>query len=870
MKSTFIKFLWVALLLPLCIVAQAQGRDEGKLKRAWNNMLARFNTYYNAEQILDDAIFQLEEAHKDDFTKVIPVFPEGDESNSKAIVASMDGIMAKTSKLIQGRPNSKWVDDAFLLIAKSHFYRYDMYAALEAFQYVYTQYNNREIKYDAQVWIFRTFIRQGKLYDAESILNLIQQEKNFPKRLNRMLYKSAAEMYIMEKKYKQALEMMVKAEPLLRTRTEKYRSNFILGQLYQREGEYKKSYQYFERTVKMFPPYDYAFQANLGMSRMLSQLGEGAGKNTRKYLKRMLKDDKNIDNYDEIYFELGNLELNEGKTNEAIEYYKQSAWVSQKNKIQKANSYLALANIYFTARNYSLAQAYFDSTASFITKEHPQYEQIIARQNVLSDLINSLVVIENQDSLLRLSAMSKEDLDEFIQRLVAQEKQAKEKKEKEKIQEPTSNNVNPFNQPNPGTPVTPSGSQGDWYFYNQAAISRGFTEFTRRYGNRKHTDYWRIAAKAKEYENQIINETPDKKEDEKVEEISYNSEQDKDQQEKIQSVSQDLQKYYVQIPFSDKAKIISHIKREKALFNAGKVYHENLKEFNMAIPFYEELIKSYPKSDLGAEAIFNLIKCYEGLNNPERVTYYSKLLDEKYPNSPFNKVVNHKDVKEQTGEDKRITESYNKMYAAYIVGDFQNAKKIKLETDREFSGNSLQAKFDFLYALCVARTDSLPVFLDLLRIIKESYQGTAVAASAADMIQFYENRNKPKEEAKLGGYVYEPSTPHYYILTYQGGNAEQIKKAFSEFNNKGYSKQGLQIVSSLLGNMEMLVVKSFSSKQEAEKYFVQFISNSTFFENLNLKKYDNLYISEQNFKTLLNENKADNYFDFFTRYYIEN
>lgn len=862
-------------MLLLSGTAWSQGTDQGKLKKVWHNMLARYNTYYHAVMVLDESLIKLEESHKDDFSKVITVFPDGDENSAKGITAGMDEIMSKTSKLIQARPNSKWVDDAFLLVAQSHFYRYDLYSALEAFQYVYSQYNDQEIKYDAQLWILRTLIRQKKLYDAESIYNLIQQEKKLPKRLNKMLYQTAAEMYIRENKYSQALEYMLKAEPLLRTRTEKYRSHFILGQIYQKLGNHKESYRHFEKTVKMFPPYEYAFQANLGMSRMLSQLGGNSAKNTRKYLKQMLKDDKNLDYFDEIYFELGNLEMKDGKTAAAVEYYKLSAWSSVKNKIQKANSYLALANLYFERKDYPLAQAYFDSTAAFITKEHPQYEQIIARQNVLSDLIKNLVTIETQDSLMNLSKMNKADLDKFVERMVQKEKEAKAAKEAKGAEAGSAPSGNPFDQnalPTQSGPVAPSGGGADWYFYNQSAMSRGYTEFTRKWGSRKHTEFWRIAAKAKEFEAEKAFETPEKKKEEDTNaEISYDAQQDKEQQAAIQNVSQDLQKYYVNIPFSEQAKKVSHIKTEKALFNAGKVYQENLKEYLMAISYYEKLRVQYPESDLNPEAIFNMIRCYEALENTEKVKELSIILNQKYPKSPFNMVINNKDVTENAGENKKVVALYNQMYDAYQAGKYKEAKAIKLEADKQYSGNSLQSKFDLLYAFCVARTDSLTVFLDLLQIIKENYVGTSVAVTATEMLEYYQNRNKPKVEVaeSAGSYTYQPSTPHLYILTFQGGNAEQIKRAYGDFNKDQFSRDNLQVVSTLLGDLQVLMVKSFKTKADAEKYYVRFISNRDFFDKLELKKYDNLFISEDNFKILLKEKEINNYFDFFTKFYIQ-
>jgi tetratricopeptide (TPR) repeat protein len=850
--------------------AGAQVKKEGKFKKVWHNMVAHYNIYFNGEQKLLDALETLEEGHKDDFGKVIEVFPEGDEAASKGIFPKMDEIQVKTSKVIQKYPKCKWVDNSWMLMGKSYFYKYDLFAALEVFQFVYGEYPRNEIRFEAQLWVLKTYIRQNKLNDAESILGLINQEIKFPKKLQKTLLLTAANLYIKEKKYKQASEMMVKVLPLMKKRNEKYRVHFILGQLYFLQSNYKKSYYHYEKTVKLNPPYDYAFQANLGMSRMLILLPGSTAKSSRKYLKRMLNDDKNIDFFDEIFYELANLEKGDGNLPGAIQYYRMSAWSSTKNTNQKANSYLALANIFFEAKNYSLAQTYFDSTAAFISEEHVNYDQIIARQNVLSDLIMGIVTIETQDSLLLLSKMDKSDLDRMIERKAQKERDAEEQKKRKEdnannIQGTSNQSINKQGQ------SPPTGMGNDWYFYNPTSLSRGFTDFTRKWGNRKLTDNWRIAAKSKEIEIEKTKEDePEKKE--KVDQVSYDPSKDQEQQNAIKDVSKDLQKYYTNIPFSDQAKVVAHLKIEKAIFQTAKVYHESLKEYEMAISYYESLLSKYPGSDLEAETYFNLIKCYDQIGNKVMVAKYSKILNEKYPKSSFNMVINNKDVLENKGEGKEILEAYNSMYVAFKAGNYQEAKQIKIHCDKKHAGNSLQAKFDYLYALCVAKTDSLSRYLDLLRNIKETYPGTLVANTSDNTLEYFnkrDNKNKISFDSAAPKYFFAPETNHYYLLIFEGVNSDKVKIAYSDYNERLYKNKNLQIVATLLGESQMLVVKSFTNKKDAELYYVEFIKNGSFFDELGLKKYDNLYISEANFKVLLADKKQDNYFEFFTTNYIE-
>ena len=61
-----------------------------------------------------------------------------------------------------------------------------------------------------------------------------------------------------------------------------------------------------------------------------SSNGQGAQK-TRKYLKRMLDDDKNKDYFDQIYYELAKLEFRFENESDGIFYMKKSAKNSSKN-----------------------------------------------------------------------------------------------------------------------------------------------------------------------------------------------------------------------------------------------------------------------------------------------------------------------------------------------------------------------------------------------------------------------------------------------------------------------------------------------------------------------------------------------------------
>ena len=111
-----IKYILVIVLVSMFLDSDAQTQKESWIKKSWNNMVAHYNSYFNAEQKLEACMSRLADKQKDDFNSIINVFPYGSEKDAKGIKEPLDAAMKKASKVIQNKPNSKWVDDAYFLI----------------------------------------------------------------------------------------------------------------------------------------------------------------------------------------------------------------------------------------------------------------------------------------------------------------------------------------------------------------------------------------------------------------------------------------------------------------------------------------------------------------------------------------------------------------------------------------------------------------------------------------------------------------------------------------------------------------------------------------------------------------------------------
>ena len=205
---------------------------------------------------------------------------------------------------IEGKERNRWIGDCYLLIGIAQYYKFETYTAIEAFQFVAAQYRNEEIRYDALLWLTQCYLRLGKGPDAEYLLSTFRDDPKFPKRLKPFYHAVASEYHIQVDEYKKAAEHLDLAAGLATKRGDRARYNFILGQVYQKTGKCDSAVVRYNKVIKTSPSYELAFNARINRARCID-LGSPDGQEIKQMLTKMLKDEKNLEYRDQIYFALG-------------------------------------------------------------------------------------------------------------------------------------------------------------------------------------------------------------------------------------------------------------------------------------------------------------------------------------------------------------------------------------------------------------------------------------------------------------------------------------------------------------------------------------------------------------------------------------
>ena len=890
MKKGINSFFWLLVVVCSIFVSSCKTDKNTAMHRGWHNMNARYNGYFYSREGLKESVKKVDKALKDDFTKIIPLFTYTDNVSAKSYYADFDKSIKKSSSVIQRHaitekknkkeiPNAcRWIDENYMLIGQSHFYKRDLFSALEAFEYVSKIYPNPEAKYGAMLWIVRTNNEIGSFSQSEIIIDNLRTAKDFPTdRLFQRDYAAvSAEYYIKREDYPQAIKNLTKAIALTKNKQVKARFTFVLAQLSEKIGDTKKASLYYASIPKMHPKYDMVFQSQINSARLFD-ISTGDSKSIKKKLNRMLRDTKNTEYQDQIYFALAEIAYKEKQVPAALTYLEKSIRASTINNNQKAMSYLKRADIQFDNADYTMAQANYDSTMSFLSKDYPNYTQIEAKKNSLTSLVNNLNVITLEDSLQGLAKLTEEQrnkkIDQIIAKIDEEEKKAEEEKktllDNQSLDNPNSNASNTSTNTN-SIPTTPTTSKA-WYFYNPQTVNYGVGEFAKKWGSRKLEDNWRrknkevvLDAVVDDQGNQI-----DAGSDSAAAVVAgLDPKKIKNKKERA---------YYLKsVPLTDDALAKSNQKIADAYYNVGSIYKEQLLNNEKSVGAFETLIKRYPENKYKLSSYYQLYRTYLLMNNQPKSDKYKNLLLTEYPESEYAKIISNPDyAKEANANRNQVANFYSATYQLYSEAKYLEALANCKKAEIEYTKNYLMPQFSYLKALCIGRTETIDAFERALIQVTVKYPKEPVKDKAQEMLDAIAKQKNPgattsvaTDTVKKEKFKFTEDGEYYWvtIVTNGKGDVNQFKTSLSNLNTESFSLMNLSISSVFLDlNHQLVSVKTFEGKAKAMDYYKFMKEQPALFGALTKGEFTSFVISNENYATFYKDKNVEEYNTFFTQ-----
>ncbi len=730
--------IYLILLLFILSGACAPRKSEKKIS-VMKNLTAHYNIYYNASELLQESEKNIQFAYKDDYNQLLEIFPLPSVSASEAEQENLNEVINKANRIALEKFESNWVDDAFLLLARAEYLRGNYYNAAEYFSYVSSNFpDQKENTMEALVWQGKSLFALQEYEYADSVLH-VAYDKNL--KYHRALLNAAlANSYLHQDKPEQAITHLKKAIGFTKNRYEKIRWSFILAQLQERTNNKEEAYKSYSKVVKSNAAFEMSFNANLAQIR-LRENANGIEFDKIATLTRLLKEDKNKEFKDQIYYQIAETYAQQGELNLATDFYQTSAHVVNGSAKQKGLSFLRLAEINFDSlKNYSQAQLYYDSTLQFIPKEYPDYKNIAIKAQNLQYLADRLTLIEKQQELLRLASLPEEARISYADEQIKKELDQQQAIQTEILNAPLTG-ITDFSQFNK--------SGGTFYFDNSMAISQGLNEFKKRWGNRKLEDNWRISSGVTNLntgQNTINNLTNN----------AINSDL-KTTAENIDSLRNNILKA---VPLKAEDRAIAENKIRTARYEIAMFYKDVLGDHAAAIEALEKLVTEYKSNDQKvAELYFQLYRLYEPISAARSEQYKQELL-RKYPASIFsNSLMNPDFGKEEETTLNNLTKEYYAIYNNYQQKKYSQVISSINSLETQLSKYPKEAaQFQYLKSLAIGHTEKAPVFIASLNQVISAYpDNEAVTPLAKAQLNFIEKNRETFHNRPTALLDYDPN-----------------------------------------------------------------------------------------------------------------
>lgn len=991
-------------------VTQKKKEDVSTLGKLYHNTTAKYNGYFNANELLEESILRLEEQHKDNFNQILPVYDYVDVDNPQAVAGDLDEAIKKVSVVVNLHRVSQWTDDCYLLVGKAQYLKQDYEAAEETLRYTVDQFSpekmakkeaaakkskkkgssarekddedrkditemsekekrqlareqekerkkyNKEIKkkrkeakkrrkqssknarkkksqkkeekpaqegtlvegestkkekekesapaeaarpeitpddegpvvgpisifkdeggeipegdpdsyflkhrpayQDAVLWLARTFIERKKFEDAQRMINQLERNPKTYEDIRRELAVVKANFHLKKGDFEQALPSLEEAIASATKRTEKARFAFIIAQLYQRAGRRGDAFAAFQRALKFGPPYDMEFSGQLYIVQNGWKNGNFSTPEAQDRLDKMLRDSKNLEYRDQIYFTLAQIDLESGDRGEGIQNLKSSLAFSVGNQVQKAESYLTLAELYREEEDFINARYYYDSTLTVLPKTDDRYPGVERWRNSLTDIAENLQIIAYQDSMLRIAALSDAE-----KRALAYS--IKKQRDEERFQQlaapsqPPGNTANINARPQ-GLSPNQVGAPGEsaFFAYSDRDLRRGQRDFEQRWGPRPLEDNWRLSNKRPSGDL-----TPDAL----PTDVPVAALPD----DEINQILRD-------VPKNDVEKTAAELKIQEAMFKLGILYRERLDDNRKAVAVLEELNQRFPRSSFQLESWYFLYLAYNDLNEPARAAEYARIITDRFPSSKYAQVINNPNYAvEMAREENRLSNYYDETFAVFTSGNFQEAYRRSQEASRLFgTQNPMQPKFALLSAMSAGNVQGREAYVAALNDIIARYPNTEEQKRAREILRLL-----GETSASLPGYEQEAAATsqfkasddqlHYIIIIFNEDIAlNDSKVAVSNYNLEYHKLDRLRISNVYLGTdaetrIPMLVIRRFNNKKEAMVYYDGVQKNQQDFIDPSID-YEIFAVSQDNYREILRSKSISGYREYFDQNY---
>jgi tetratricopeptide (TPR) repeat protein len=963
------------LLFAACTTTKSTS-DISKWQRFYHNLTGQYNGYFNANEIIELSVENMQTANQDNYTQLLPIFPYTGNYDAASYNENLDKAITKVTTTATIHEKGQWVDDSYVLMGKAQYLKKDYESAEETFEYFKEEFDfsryhtgrqksnarlsrgerakerkkqqkikkaekkerdkereedakerdaekkerdktrKQEMKerakakkkqsgsreraaanvqwedpaleksreadkkeeedkeedkekkekeaeekkeekalkksnrkhtpafYEGLLWLAKTYSERERFASAEYLFNSIDDEDDAPKEVKQQIPLSRARMYLVKKDYDKTIENLDLAISLEKDKKLKARYSYIKAQIYTQMNEPGQALQAYEKVKKYNPDFVMEFNADLNKIILRNQTGSANTKSSLKTLNRMLKEDKYATYQGQIYYAIGQINYQDGNIGEAIANYKNSLDYNSGNLFQKTESYYKLASLYFDTDDYAQAKYYYDSTLIFMPKTDYRFDQTTVYSNSLNSIAKNIEIIDTQDSLLAMGAMSSDE----------QRAYAIETLDNQGAKSDPANRsfTNPTFQGSTGSIRMNATS---FFAYNVISLQRGQKSFTNEWGGRQLQDNWRTISDS--------DSSAGDSEDLAVSDYS-------DQQ--IESVLRTLPKTQAQ-------RDLASMKKQEAMFELGKLYREKLKNPEAGFAMHQKLYQDNPDFKPQEELLYYLYLSGIDSNKRNLANKYKKKLINQYPDSDFAKILTDPGyAKTLMEKEKAPIKYYDETYALFEAGNYKQViARAAKAPDILQDDKALRAKMELINAISIGKEQGKAKYLMALNKVIKTYPNTEEERRATEMKRFLSG-----DETAFNELLFDEDSDvfkedfdklHYGLVVIFDASSKVIQDMrldINRFHKKYFSLEQLStqtIPLSQEDNIKLILVRSFNDQSKAMDYFNVIDEKDKEFIKKKGYSFELFVINQNNYREIIKKRSINEYRLFFENNY---
>lgn len=717
-------------------------------------MTSWFNALFNGQVAMDQRLQELRTAHKDDYFDVLRVDPydefevnmnptnitvkepqnegvrfmgraaggeflENENSNLSGFEKAEEKalkVIENHSMMIRGQERNRLIERAYLMLGQARYYQGKPFQALDALQYAQNLQFDKHEK-EAQYFAALAQIQAGNKYAAAEILDPMYNNEELDKTMKANVAKQLAWLFYKENDLESALNGLDRAIEFTKSKDEEARLNYIQGQLLTKLGRIDEANDKFFRAYKLKPGFEMEARAQVAAALNFDPLSH----NYADYRSRMMKM-YNTGTYEtyrnEFLYALGKIEERRDSIKLAEKTYLKALKEEQSDPRFRAETFAAMGDLKFAQSDYVYAGAYYDSAVTAISEGKRKEELTLFRDN-LRAVMDKYYLVQRNDSILRIAAMSDTDRNKFFEDYISDLKTRDELKRQEEEEQITefltqtkrSSFSNSFED-----------NSGKFYFYSANAKSNGESEFRRIWGDRQLTDNWRLSSAGSSVADQ------------KAELTGTASANDPRRYE--------LDFYLEQLPKTAIALKNLKVERDTTELSLGLDYYDKFKDRRLATSTLEHLISTPPDSeDVLLKSYYNLYRINKE-ENPVLSEKYKELVLNEFPNTIYAEFILNPQQDFSEENSPEVLALYDEAFKAYKEEDFALVKE-KAETSfAQYPMAKINAKFALLNAYADAKLSGEDAYRASLERILILYPGTAEADHAQKLLNLLNGKTQ--------------------------------------------------------------------------------------------------------------------------------